>query len=424
MSASMALPRHEMSQCYRCGFEAVQPKLLPCLHTFCLQCLEPGELQRPGRSQEGRRMACPKCSVEFAVPHEGLHGDIFVERLMKTQKGLCDVCLDNENCVDARRVVPSASKYCSLCCQGLCECCSVEHSRQKLLKGHTLVDFSIETAFEEARLHPSNMCTKHLTVLSTQFFCLTCQRFICSMCLVEDHMEHKWSKWEEVVDQFRGNLRNSVEQVSGLLGYVGRMKEEVMGEEIRRFSSKTAEIEFQIRERCRELRESIDRHEKALLGELKSLEEARLEKINLEINTKFGRYLVQLESYKKYCTAVTDDGSPNEIDWALNDLKLRERCEELKDQYEVFAASNPQISSFAEVSFELPDIDDILHNRDLVGKLTSRTDLLEEPFTGVQPVDFEAVNAHARSNTGRPMSFFQNNYLHALLDLKICSNVD
>lgn len=320
------------------------------------------------------------------------------------QKGLCDVCSEEQSCVEAR--VPSASKYCPLCNQGLCERCSIEHSRQKLLKAHALVDFSVETALEQARLHPSNMCPKHLSALSTQFFCLTCQRFVCNMCLLDDHMEHKWSKWEEVVDQFRSILKRNIEQVSGLLGDVAKRREEVVRKERLRFSSKTKEIESQIRERCRELRELIDRHENALLDEFESVKQARLLQMGEEINEKFGRYLVQLETYKNYCTAVTDNGSPNEIDWAVNDLNLHERCEELiKNQCEAFADSNPLLSSFIEISFKLPDEDTILNNRALVGKVTSQTGLLKDSRGDNLRFKFEVVNANERATTGT--SFFQ-----------------
>lgn len=322
---------------------------------------------------------------------------------MKVQKGLCDVCSEDQTAVDAR--VPSASKYCPLCNQGLCERCSVEHSRQKLLKAHKLVDFSVKTALEQARLHPTNMCPKHLSALSTQFFCLTCQRFVCNMCLLEDHMEHKWSKWEEVVDQFRSILKRNIKQVSGLLGDVAKRREEVVGKETRRFCSKTTEIESKIRERCRELRELIDRHENALLGELESIKQARLLQMDEEIHEKFGRYLVQLETYKNYCTAVTDNGSANEIDWAVNDLNLCQRCEELKNRCDLFADSNPHLSSFVEVSFKLPDEDTLTNNRDLVGKVTSQTGLLKDSSADKMRFKFEAVNANARENTG--MFFFQ-----------------
>src|SRR6218665_2005110 len=406
MSASIAQCRREMSQCYNCGLQAVQPKLLPCLHTFCLQCLKLMELQLPERSLERSRMACRRCSTEFVVPRQGLCGlqsDIFVERLVKTQKGLCDVCSDDQSCANVE--IPPASKYCPLCSQGLCERCSVEHSRQKLLKSHTLVDFNVETAFEQARLHPSNMCTKHLTVVSTQFFCLTCQRFVCNTCLLEDHMEHKWSRWEEGVDKFRSHLTGNIDQVSVLLSNVVKRKDEIAAKEICLFHSKTAETEFQIRKRCRKLRELIDHQENALIAELESLRQTRLLKMNEEINEKFGRSLIQLEAYKNFCTAVTHNGSPNEIDWALNVLNLRERCEELKGQRDAIADSSPHLSSFVEVSFEPADEDTILYNRVSVGKIKTQTASLKGPFADLLRVDFEAVKARSPTDTGKV--FFQ-----------------
>ena len=45
-----------------------EPKVLPCIHTFCLKCLE-------GWSEDknpGDQMSCPLCRKEFTVPDGGL----------------------------------------------------------------------------------------------------------------------------------------------------------------------------------------------------------------------------------------------------------------------------------------------------------------------------------------------------------------
>ena len=50
--------------CALCLEEFKQPKILPCSHTFCLQCLE--ELIR---THPGNKFPCPECRAIMKVGH-------------------------------------------------------------------------------------------------------------------------------------------------------------------------------------------------------------------------------------------------------------------------------------------------------------------------------------------------------------------
>ena len=46
-----------------------QPKGLPCLHNFCMECMERYIQKNPAIKQP-----CPVCRVKFIVPEEGVRG--------------------------------------------------------------------------------------------------------------------------------------------------------------------------------------------------------------------------------------------------------------------------------------------------------------------------------------------------------------
>ena len=89
-----------MTKCSICTEVFTDPRVLPCIHTFCLKCL----LNCGKDRQPGDRMPCPLCRKEFTIPDDGLSGtqkNFFMEKLLKVRKlsfgaetsyTLCDVC--------------------------------------------------------------------------------------------------------------------------------------------------------------------------------------------------------------------------------------------------------------------------------------------------------------------------------------------
>src|SRR5688572_26413714 len=58
----------EVTECSICVQIFTNPKILPCVHTFCLHCLETyGKDKKPGD-----QMVCPICRNEFLIPDGGL----------------------------------------------------------------------------------------------------------------------------------------------------------------------------------------------------------------------------------------------------------------------------------------------------------------------------------------------------------------
>src|SRR5580693_9487921 len=82
---SITVARSDITECSICLEPFKKPKALPCLHTFCLECLEKyGENEVPEA-----KVPCPFCRREFTIPKDGfqnLPGNFFIEQLLEDRR--------------------------------------------------------------------------------------------------------------------------------------------------------------------------------------------------------------------------------------------------------------------------------------------------------------------------------------------------
>ncbi|XP_019646056.1 PREDICTED: tripartite motif-containing protein 3-like [Branchiostoma belcheri] len=131
----------EFLVCQVCLEDFRQPKMLPCLHTFCQPCLEKLLAAEPVG-----KLDCPTCRQDVPLPQNGVQGlkfNFLVGKLRdilqqqpagKTPEARedgvpCTVC----------EVGNSAQFYCVECTEYLCQTCNNTHRRFKATKSHKVV---------------------------------------------------------------------------------------------------------------------------------------------------------------------------------------------------------------------------------------------------------------------------------------------
>ncbi|XP_019622160.1 PREDICTED: keratin, type I cytoskeletal 9-like [Branchiostoma belcheri] len=202
-------------ECAICLEAYKDPKILPCLHTFCKGCLEKFLAKE---SDVKGQFPCPTCRTETALLEGGLGGlkdNFFVLSLRDTveaQKSLVSKEDDKIPCDVCEEV---STGGCEICEEFLCDDCARTHRRAKRTREHEVIGVA---ELKEKRLAKTRslksrslpICPNHEDE-KLKFFCETCLRPICRDCTVLQHKDHKYGYLSNVVDDFRVKIKDTLE---------------------------------------------------------------------------------------------------------------------------------------------------------------------------------------------------------------------
>ena len=202
---------HEEVSCSVCMITFTDPKQLPCLHSFCLHCLEE-ILRRSGRHDIIR---CPECRRESRVPSSGNLKDlptnfrinslldVLAIKQCSTTGVKCGNC-DNKS---------AQSCYCFQCCVFWCDDCITAHNVIRANREHrvlALTDFKDED-FESVLKRPAFCQKKHHEKDELKFFCKICETPICNACALTDHEGHAKMLLEEAANERKLQVKSVIE---------------------------------------------------------------------------------------------------------------------------------------------------------------------------------------------------------------------
>nr|XP_056705202.1 tripartite motif-containing protein 45 [Euleptes europaea] len=301
------------SRCPLCGELFLEPRILPCLHTFCTACLgrlepfsdlawhrEDSDSSSDGSWLWGQQqnhlsppalsILCPVCDAEVDLPPGGVEGlptdhlalnGVLLEALQGAGLGVaCDLCVDGE-----------AVKRCQACRVCLCQFCCQAHKRQKKTASHAIVELQDLKGF--TRLEKPIQCPSHPSE-ELKLFCERCDSPVCQECVVGAHRQHPCNLAANVVhkhgDSIRellkatqghaGALRGALSRIEGVWESLGR-RAEAVALEIRAFADGYARAVEEHRDRLlRSLEELKVQRETQL-----HLQKAQLEQLLLDMQT-------------------------------------------------------------------------------------------------------------------------------------------
>ena len=202
---------HEEVSCSVCMTTFTDPKQLPCLHSFCLHCLE-GILRTSGRHDV---IACPECRRESRVPASGNLKDLPTNFRINS---LLDVLAIQEcsttgvkcgNC-DKKS---SHSLYCFQCCAFWCDDCITGHNIIRANKDHrvlALKDFQ-DQDIEDVLKRPTFCGKPGHDRKKLKFFCNDCAEPICNSCVATIHDGHVKILLEEAAIERKAEARSVIE---------------------------------------------------------------------------------------------------------------------------------------------------------------------------------------------------------------------
>ena len=258
-----------VATCELCSEFFSDPRILPCLHSFCYKCL-----QKDLKAKECDNPSCPTCGEMFQLPDGTLAAlPTDLRKNYEAEVAQYEVKVDSEKGVNCDRCIASADNiaisFCCSCCKFLCIKCREDHLRWKETYEHELVDVGKDKAQHNQSLlgtvpHKTDYCTEHRDE-SLKFYCETCSKLICRDCIVLSHYEHKRDRIEQVAKKEKQDLNSLLEKaysaVEELESSLSQGEKVIQKIQLRRSST-----EQKIREEFKKLYESIQMREKVLLA--------------------------------------------------------------------------------------------------------------------------------------------------------------
>ncbi|XP_078603217.1 E3 ubiquitin-protein ligase TRIM56-like [Branchiostoma floridae x Branchiostoma japonicum] len=230
--ATAALPEKvsdDFTKCTICFYTFENPKVLPCLHTFCEHCLREW-IQK----NDGDAFPCPICRQSVPLPQNGVEGlkdNFFIASLVKavTEHNKVRHGKDDILCTSCEEGKPATSR-CSECAEFLCESCESAHRVVRATRGHTLIIFEeLKTGKYDSvfRTRKAPLCTKHAEEI-LKLYCRTCKTPICNECVLVEHRDsrHDLKRLEEVAAEKRETVLDLTPQCQARMQFF-RQTEEV-----------------------------------------------------------------------------------------------------------------------------------------------------------------------------------------------------
>ena len=315
------------AECPLCTETVNDPKTLPCLHSFCLPCLDKHALY--ARRQLQTTIKCPVCLTCFQIPEGDTFGglptsfhlnrlvDLLALRDGSAEAQRCSSCDENN----------TATYYCFVCQNFLCAACFEAHQRLKASRSHRniLVENLQAQDVQEFIRRPVMCSQQYHEDQILEYYCEECKICVCHKCIVVGHTRHSMVDMQKAADERKIKIADTLEKVKTQVAvYENQMKKE------KELMDKS---ELEISAGQRKMAETVDNCIR-ILTEHKSAMNAKFDEIN---QAQQKAHATQLENFQFAVTqlkgSVEQGENILERNISAEILQMKQviigRCEEL-----------------------------------------------------------------------------------------------
>ena len=254
--------------------------MLPCLHTFCLQCLfKASEIQG-----DKEALKCPTCDEKVPLPQGGIdHLPLDLHKAHEAEIALCSQKLERgaEPCGVCFRIDSGlAVAFCVNCWEFLCKLCEEHHRSAHKSYKHEIITVGGASKNEKGqysslarKIHePPMPCSIHHDEV-LKFYCEQCEKLICRDCMELNHNEHrsKCNRVEAVAAKAMEHLKLHLNESKGVLASLNDIIAQCK-ETMEQVESRKREIDDIIYRSLNQVREALlAKNEETRLGKITSL---------------------------------------------------------------------------------------------------------------------------------------------------------
>lgn len=281
-----------------------QPKALPCLHTYCRDCVQ----RLVHHRTKDQVITCPQCRGDVRVERndvDSLPTVFFINELIDIH-GAMKQASDNveiacQNCSESKSVA-----FCQSCDERglfICATCTDAHKQMKVFLDHMVI--SIGDLKQGSLIHlpskktPTYFCSKHNGELK-KLYCFTCSQLICRDCTLVDHAKergHTYDFIKTVATTFKDELNAKVVPIQNECNKVSQTVSQLEVAE-RNISKLGEDFAEKITSSFSQLRALLEQREQFLLWQTREAIRKKLEVLESQRNT--------LDIAKNECMSVCE----------------------------------------------------------------------------------------------------------------------
>ena len=287
------------------------PRVLPCLHVFCEDCLERLVL----RDAANLTATCPNCRRETQLPQGGvadLPAAFYVNHLFEVRDTLEKV--KDPNKTQCEKCGESEAKgYCRNCGEFVCQTCITIHGKWKEFVEHEVVTLG-QVEADVAQLVPPKKvamkCSKHPSE-ELKIYCETCDELICRDCTIKTHRDHQFDLVGDCFTKHRDSIVASLQPIKQQLDTVNQAVAEVDGRSTR-IAENGATIKFDIQTAIDKLHEALEDRKQQLMAQLDQMV-GQTSKTLAAQRDHYQLTQTQLASCLEFVEESLRTGSPQEV---------------------------------------------------------------------------------------------------------------
>ena len=191
------------------------PKVLPCQHSYCQECLR--------KLVKDEQVTCPECRKVAIVPAGGIEefktnflinrlvDDCILKRKVEGEEEVnCEACIEDD----------PVTTFCPECVLFMCQACDSYHKRNRNTHQHPIIPLTDLRSKQDVKdkIKPKKqvlLCKKH--DIELKFYCETCEELVCLYCTTKDHSTHSHDAIKEVAVKHREQLKKTTALVKNMI---------------------------------------------------------------------------------------------------------------------------------------------------------------------------------------------------------------
>ena len=327
--------------CAICHDHYTEPKVLPCLHYYCKQCIHWLTL----RTGLDKPFSCPECRKDSTLPRgsvDELPTAFFVNRMKSVHSKLerahgkveakCEMCSGDR-----------AKAFCRQCTQFICDECVKQHHRMKAFTGHKVVSLDeLKEGAKEITMKesPHQTCKKHDEAM--KIYCFDCKSLICRDCTIKDHFHHDHEFIKISAPEMKKKLIEQLDPLNEVKVSLSHAVEEI--------KITKGDIETQGRSVAEYIDSSFDELQKIIENRRQEL----LNETALKVTEKLERLSDQEKSLSTTCEAIRSVIEYTE-QWMQHSTNEEVMCKHV----EIETRIKKEIEEYCQLKMNLDPVEDV-----------------------------------------------------------------